>query len=157
MITKIIFKTKIKYLLLLFFAMIFLIAGCSKNKDADVLDIDLREHKNLVMHIHPTLEIEILGEKQLIPSYMGRSDKGMSVIHAHDSSGNLHIESPFSHQFYLKDVFTIWEKNFNSTCIFDYCTDKNHTLEVFVNGIKDGRFGDIPLNDHDSIKVVYKT
>lgn len=142
-----------KIFLSLIFLSLFLISACS-NKD--VLSYNLREHKNLVMHIHPTVEIYIEGEKQIIPANIGISNTGMRVIHTHDSSGILHVESPVPHQFFLKDFFTIWEKQFSNSCIFDYCEDETHQLTVLVNGVESTVIEDVPLMDKDLIQIFYE-
>jgi len=141
---------KIKYL---FPLILLLLVACSK--PIDPLQINLREHTNLALHIHPFLDIEILGEKHIIPADTGVSEKGMRVIHTHDTTGKLHVESPEPMDFYLKDFFTIWEKRFTNECIFDYCVDGNHSLKVFVNGVEDSRMGQVLLKDGDKIKIVY--
>ena len=106
--------------------------------------------------MHPAVDIEVLGQKQKIPKGIGITDKFMRVIHTHDETGVLHVESPYPHQFYLKDFFTIWNRTFNSTCIFEYCADGDNTLEVFVNGAKSSDFDNIPLREHDKISIVYR-
>ena len=63
------------------------------------------EEKTVALHIHPFLKIEILGEKQVISTDIGVSEKGMRVIHTHDTTGKLHIEAPYPHKFYLRDFF----------------------------------------------------
>lgn len=135
--------------------LILFLSGCSSQSE-DILKLNLREHKNLALHIHPFLEIEVNGIKQVIPANVGISGQGMRVIHTHDDTGKLHIESPYAHQFYLKDFFTIWGKTLSSTCIFGNCADANHTLQFFVNGAKSMDKENIPLKDGDRIKVVYK-
>lgn len=135
---------------------ILFIAGCASNNPEDILKVNLREHKNLALHIHPFLEIEINGIRHVIPANVGISETGMRVIHTHDDSGKLHIESPYAHQFYLKDFFTIWGKNLNATCIFENCAGQNHTLQFFVNGAESMEKENIPLMDGDRIKIVYK-
>ena len=136
-------------------AVLVLASGCTTTAD-NVLGINLRNHNNLAVHIHPTLEINILGQNYEIPANTGISEAGMKVIHTHDSSGELHVESPFPHQFYLKDFFTLWGKSFNSTCIFEYCSDDKHALEMTVNGFVNNQFGDLPLKDGDRIKITYR-
>lgn len=145
---------KINYIIL-FLISAFIISNCSE-KNEDLLMIDLKEHKNLALHIHPILEIEILGEKQIIPGNIGISDRGMRVIHTHKTDGILHIESPRPHQFYLADFFTIWGRNFDSSCVFNYCADEDHSLKVFVNDVENDQYGNIPLYDKDKIKIVYE-
>lgn len=128
----------------------------NEEKEQDILSLNLKEHKNLNMHIHPIVNIDILGEKIPIPSDVGISQGQMKVIHTHDENGKLHIESPIARQFYLKDFFTIWGKTFNSTCILDNCIDDKHKITVLVNGIENGQYEDIPLNDHDRIMIFYE-
>ena len=141
-------------LAVLLFSLIF-ISACAQS-EPDIFDINLREHKNLALHIHPTLQIEIEGENITIPANMGISPEGMRVIHTHDTSGKLHVESPFPHQFVLQDLFTIWGKTFTNECIFDKCIDENHALKVFVNDVETDQFGDTLLLDGDLIRVVYR-
>lgn len=95
-------------------------------------------------------------EKKNTPPDLGHSQAMMKVIHTHDSSGELHVESPVPYQFYLGDFFKIWQKTFNSSCVLDRCIDQDHTLKVFLNGLEDNRFEALPLHDGDNIKIVYK-
>ena len=121
----------------------------------NVLDINLREHANLALHLHPKVQIKINGEDISIPTNIGISPTGMKVIHTHEGDGTLHVESPYPHQFYLEDFFTIWGKRFTDKCIFEYCEDASHALEVYVNGEKSNLYGLIPLYDHDEIRIIY--
>lgn len=121
----------------------------------DLINVNLKEHKNLALHIHPTLQIEIEGEQIQMPANIGISTSGMRVMHTHDGTGKIHIESPYPYQFHLKDWFTIWGRNFNSTCILESCVDESHILKVYVNDIENNLYGDIPLRDGDIIRIVY--
>ena len=127
-----------------------------RNTTADPLDYVMSNEANVVYHIHPELEIDFLGEKQVIPPQIGISARGLHVIHTHDASGEIHVESPYFHQFYLRDFFKIWGKQFNSTCIFDACVDATHTLEFFIDGKPDTRFENLPLIDGEQIKIVFR-
>lgn len=120
----------------------------------DILSLCI-QHKNIAFHIHMTLEIYILGKKQAIPANAGIPKGCMHVIHTHDKTGELHIESPYYHQFHLKDFFTIWGKAFNRDCIFEYCVGENHTLSFFVNGVENDEYENLPLRDGDVIRIVY--
>lgn len=122
-----------------------------KNSDPDFLG----EHSRIQLHIHPSLEIEILNQQFPVPQYIGITKKGMMVIHTHTADGILHVESPEPRTFYLADFFRIWGQNFNSTCIFDYCSDDNHTLNVYVNDQESNLYENIVLKDKDRIKIVY--
>lgn|SRR3989338_976776 len=139
--------------------LISIVAFVSMKKSAqpqDVLDINLAEHKDLALHIHPHLSIGILGQEHPIPAGIGISPNGMRVIHTHKPDGNLHVESPYPHLFYLQDFFTIWGKRFTGQCIFEYCADGNHTLKVYANGEESSLYGLVPLYDLDDIRIVYE-
>ncbi len=123
--------------------------------NVSVLDVNISEGVPLKLHIHPQLSIEIEGVNQTIPAGIGISENGLRVIHTHDDSGRIHVESPWPMRFYLKDFFYVWGKRFDSRCIFDYCSDGNHTLAVYVNGTRSGLYGDLPLEDGEQIRIVY--
>lgn len=154
---------KKKHIKLAIFSILLLLATvfafyklAQRHEDENIFEVNLREHKNLAMHIHPFLEIEINGQKYTIPANIGISAKGMQVIHTHDATGKLHIESPYQYQFYLKDFFTIWGKSLNSSCIFEYCEDSRHNLTFYVDGAVSAQRESIPLKDGEMIKIVYK-
>ncbi len=119
-------------------------------------EMNIREHNNLALHIHPNLKIIINGIQQEIPGNIGLSTKIMRPIHTHDTQGYLHIESPCLREFYLWEFFEIWEKNFNSTCIFDYCTNKISRLKMYVNGQENFEFENLVLRDADVIEIKYE-
>jgi hypothetical protein len=124
-------------------ALLFLLAACTSPVATSPL------------HIHPHLEIDILGVKQAIPAGIGLSPNNHSVIHTHEEDGTLHVESSVPRTFYLKEFFNIWGKKFDNQCIFEYCNDAEHELKVYVNGKEDTRFGDIVLEKDQNIRIVY--
>ncbi len=133
----------------------WLIFGGSNGSDENILDINLAEHKNLALHIHPHLTLTFNGENLAIPAGIGISEKGMRVIHTHEPDGNLHIESPHPHQFYLGDFFTIWSKRLTNECAFEFCTNEENILKFYVNGEESTLGPDIPLYDLDKVEIVY--
>ena len=139
-----------------FIPVLLLSCTLSCSTKMDLLQINVLDDPNLALHLHPTLEIEILGERRVLPANIGRTDEGLRVIHTHDSDGVLHVESPVPHQFVLGDFFTIWGKTLTSKCIFEYCVDDDHGLEMFVNGEKSDLYEHLPLRDKDQIKVIYR-
>lgn len=134
--------------------LLFYTISCSAQKN--LLQINVLDHPNLALHIHPTLEIEILGERRVLPAHIGITDQRLRVIHTHDSDGVLHVESPVPHQFVLGDFFTIWGKTFTSKCILGYCVNNDHVLEMFVNGEKSDLYENLPLRDKGQIKIIYR-
>ena len=107
------------------------------------------------MHIHSYLEIEIEGKNIVIPPNIGLLPGKHNAIHTHEEDKYIHVESPVTRTFYLKEFFEVWEKTFNEQCIFQYCKDATHDLKVYVDEKEDNRFGDIVLEDKQHIKIVY--
>lgn len=129
------------------------------------------QHLNIplgAVHWHPRLSIKINGEYTKIPmgigSTIGRvsdthlSGMGMSPTHTHESDGTIHLENdnPSSkpETLTLGYFFYIWDKQFNSTCIFEYCTDKG-TLKMYVNDKENNEFENYIMKDKDNILIVY--
>ena len=92
---------------------------------------------------------------QKIPANIGISSAGMKVVHTHDTTGTIHVETPYPTQLHLRDFFTIWNKMFNSTCIFENCKDESHELLMFVDGEENTEFENLPLQDKQQIKIGY--
>ncbi len=136
------------------FVILLILTACSP-RPGNLLDMRLRGHENLALHIHPTLEIEVDGETLPIPLNMGAEPGKMRLIHTHEEPNVLHVESPVPHTFVIGDFFTIYGKTFNRDCIYEYCIDDEHTLTVTVNGVPDDRFEKIELRDKDVIRIVY--
>ena len=133
----------------------FALRGDNSHSNEDILNINLREHTNLALHIHPHLSMTINGQEYPVPANIGISPSGMRVIHTHEPDGNLHVEAPTPHQFYLGDFFEIWGKRFTKECIFEFCEDAEHDLRFYVNGQETDLGPDIPLYDLDQIEIVY--
>ena len=107
------------------------------------------------MHIHPVLHVFILGAEQKIPADTGISGTFMHVLHTHDDTGTIHVESPRAFGFKLRDLFIVWGKNFNQSCIMQYCVDENHKLTMTVNGEPSNEYENLVLKDGDQIKISY--
>ncbi len=150
----------IKLVVVLFIVLIaILTVFMFRNKDEDCLTIpvnemNIGEHKNLALHIHPELKILVNGEEKFIPTNIGISENFMRPIHTHTQDGVLHIESPCTRNFKVGEVFEIWGKVFNSTCIFEYCTDEG-TLKMYVNGQESFEFENYLMHDEDKIVIEY--
>lgn len=122
------------------------------------------------IHWHPKLKIIIGGEEQFIPPNIGISignnmdnqvsGMRMSPTHTHESDGTIHLENDRPWQkpetLTLGYFFKVWGKNFNSSCIFNYCNDQNGTLTMAVNGQPNNEFEDYIMNDNDEIVLEYK-
>ncbi len=122
------------------------------------------------IHWHSNLTILINDEQITIPADIGItvgnsidhqiSGMMMSPIHTHDTTGKLHLESrnpskkpeTLTVGYFINNV---WGKKFDSECIFDYCTDGNHVLKMFVNGKENKEFDKYFMRDGDIIIIEY--
>ena len=121
-------------------------------------------------HWHPRLTILIDGEKIQIPDDIGvrtgrivdtdLSGMRMSPTHTHESDGTIHIENlnpaKKPETLTLGYFFYAWDKPFNATCIFEYCTDKGE-LKMFVNREENKEFENYFMHDKDDIVIEYST
>ena len=98
---------------------------------------------SLAYHSHPNLAITVNGQQIVIPVTF---DSGCpQVIHTHDSSGVLHVETDQSQNYTLGDWFLLWghyansqtQAIFNRTQIFNNKVDATHSLTMTVNGVGD--------------------
>ena len=98
----------------------------------------LDDHSGLASHIHTYLNISIEGVQMLIPSDTGIATEvcdGMHLIHSHDSSGKLHVETPEVEEVPLGVLFQIWDIYFAEDGIADRRIDDDHELVMTVDGI----------------------
>jgi len=64
----------------------------------------------------------VVGAGVKVPSNIGITPDGrMRVIHTHDETGVIHVESPRYAEFTFGDFLKIWVKSLNSTCFDRYC------------------------------------
>ena len=122
------------------------------------------------IHWHPKLKIIIKGEEQFIPQGIGInignnidnqiSGMKMAPTHTHENDGTIHLENNRPWQkpetLTLGYFFKVWGKNFNSSCIFDYCYGENGHLKMTVNGKENFEFDRYIMHDKDEIIIEYK-
>ena len=120
------------------------------------------------VHWHPRLTIKIDGERVTIPTNIGisigkiidthLSGMRMSPTHTHETDGTIHLEnnnpSKKPESLTLGYFFYVWDKQFNSSCIFEYCTDKEE-LKMYVNGEENLEFENYIMKDKDEILIEY--
>lgn len=120
------------------------------------------------IHWHPKLTIKINGERVPIPPDIGirigrvvdphLSGMQMSPTHTHESDGTIHVEnqnpSIKPETLTLGYFFYVWGKHLNSSCIFEYCTDKG-TLKIYVNEQENLEFENYLMKDKDDILIEY--
>ncbi len=109
------------------------------------------------IHWHPTLEIVIKGQNQVIPANLGLVGVEQPT-HTHDSTGVLHYENnnPTFETMRLGYFFDkVWRKQFNSTCIMNYCNGDSGTVKMFVNSRENFDFENYIPKDKDEIRIEF--
>ena len=119
----------------------------------------LDSHSNLSQHFHPLLTIYIDGQLASIPEDTGIGTAvcdGMHVIHTHDSSGKLHVETNEPVEVELGVFFQIWDVYFAADGIGDKRVNETHELVMTVNDVEVETFGDHILADGQQITIDYR-
>ncbi|MEK6881596.1 MAG: hypothetical protein AABY22_18385, partial [Nanoarchaeota archaeon] len=112
-------------------------------------------HKNLANQYHSDLRIIINDVEQTIPADIGISSGVMRPLHTHDSSGEVHAEGTCPREFVIGDFFKIWNKTFNESCVFEYCSDKGN-LTMKVNGNQVYSMDKYIIRDGEDVLIEYK-
>ncbi len=88
----------------------------------------------------PVLAINITGVPQQIPSNIGVDGNCFRPIFTLAPTGAIHIVTDVNRDYTLGDFFLIWGNTygvsfsiFNRFQIFDYKTNQNHNLTMFIN------------------------
>lgn len=110
------------------------------------------------LHWHPELSITVKGQKQEITANIGIGVIH-NPIHTHDVTGVIHLE--FSGLVRKDDLklgkfFEVWDKQFNSNCIFDFCSGADGQLKMLVNGEVNTGFENYQMKDKDKIEIIYE-
>jgi hypothetical protein len=115
--------------------------------------------EQLDFHIHQHLDIFVDGNPVTVPANIGIDPSvGIAVLHTHDDTGVIHVESPVAQDFTLRNFFDVWGVRLTDTCIGGYCNDGTRTLRVYVDG-KPATVGvrDVVLTEHEEIVLAYGT
>ena len=155
------------------FIMVFIVVllyGCSSGNNANAGNTNSNNVPQQPIHWHPHLRIIIKGEELNIPADIGIgignnidnqiSGMRMSPTHTHTGDGIIHLENnrPWDkpETLTLGYFFKVWGKNFNSSCIFEYCNNDNGRLTMNVNGKENFEFDNYFMHDKDEIIIEYK-
>jgi hypothetical protein len=119
----------------------------------DRLDLPVLNQEQLDYHIHVHLDIFIRGVHIPVPALVG-----IDMLHTHDPSGVVHIESASSKPYELGKFFGVWGVRLNSSCIGRYCTGPKARLRVYLGGKPyTGNPAGIVLREHEEIVLSYGT
>jgi hypothetical protein len=119
----------------------------------------LAAQESLAFHIHQHLDIFVDGDPVAVPSNIGITAAGeFAVLHTHDTSGVMHVESPEQRDFTLGDFFDVWGVLLTKNCLGGLCTNGTKTLSVYVNGTRVTTDpAQIVLKPHQEIFIAYGT
>lgn len=110
------------------------------------------------IHWHPELTITIKGQKQEISANIGIGVTHQPV-HTHDTTGVIHLEISgrvIEDDIKLGKFFGIWDKQFNSNCVFDSCNGPDGKVKMLVNGQENTEFENYRMQDKDKIEIIYE-
>lgn len=124
----------------------------ARPRDANVVSED-------GLHYHPQLAIYINGEKQIIPTDIGKSDSGHKSPHTHDETGELHWENTgrvTKDDLRLGKLFESWGKSFNTAQLFDKTDADGTKITMTVNGQPNTELGNHLVADKEQIEIKYQ-
>lgn len=132
----------------------------------DAAGLEVLGEEQLEVHYHAHLDVidassDATGQKVTVPAGIGfvvenNKATGITVLHTHDTSGVVHIESAKPKPFALGQVFTEWGVALSATQIGGLEADATHEVQVYVNGRRfTGDPATIRLKKHQEIAVWY--
>ena len=120
----------------------------------------LNGHSNLVMHIHPSLVIQIEDTTYTIAANVGidtdACPSAMHVAHTHDTSGKIHVETHEPANVTLGVFTEIWGVISDETQFGSYQVNETHELVMMVDGVVCDDWGGHVFSDGESILIHYR-
>jgi hypothetical protein len=117
--------------------------------------------EQLAVHYHAHLDIIDDGAEVTVPGGIGfvlrgGQATGITVLHTHDTSGVIHIESAKSVSYTLGQVLTEWGVALSATQVGGLHADAAHVLAAYVDGQRfSGDPATIKLQRHLEIALWY--
>lgn len=95
--------------------------------------------EQLQVHYHAHLDVIVNGSKVTVPAGIGfvldhGQATGITVLHTHDTSGVIHIESASNKAYTLGQVFTEWGLALSASQVGSYMVDATHSVAAYVDG-----------------------
>ena len=117
-------------------------------------------HSNLAMHIHPWLKLTVRGSDIPIPSSMGIDTSvcpnAMHVLHTHDDTGKLHIETYEPITVNLSLFFAVWNISQLGDNSFDPLFLDMDNVTITIDGVEQTvGMEDVIFEDEISIDIVF--
>ncbi|OGI12266.1 hypothetical protein A3K64_02985 [Candidatus Micrarchaeota archaeon RBG_16_36_9] len=104
------------------------------------------------------LVITIFNDQYTIPADIGVTNETRAKLFTINSDGIIYKTE--SEDATLGDFFSIWNNNFNSTCILNYCNDQNNTMMMFLssgdNWVANTEYDKYVIKNGDIIWIDYR-
>jgi hypothetical protein len=100
------------------------------------------------------VQVVIYNQLNSIPAGLGIVNNTTSKIFT-TSNDNI-IYKTGEQDVRLSDLFEIWNKTFNSTCIFDYCDTNTSSMRMYVNGAENFDYELYVIQNNDDILIDYR-
>jgi hypothetical protein len=123
--------------------------------------LSVLDAEQLAVHYHAHLDIFADDEKVTLPAGVGfviqnKKATGITVLHTHDTTGIIHIESAKNEPFTLGQLFTEWGVALSAKQVGGLQVDDTHVLQAYVNGRRfTGDPATIRLKPHLEIALWY--
>lgn len=128
--------------------------------EGDLAGVCLGSHQNLAQHIHPYLTLTLNGTSFGAPKDLGIDTDvcpgGMHVVHTHDNTSKLHIETNDLMDVTVDVFFRIWGMPFDSTRLDRYHVNETHELVMEVDGVVSDEWGDHVFRDGEQIEIIHR-
>jgi hypothetical protein len=130
----------------------------------DAIGLPALSQEALAFHIHMLLQVYVNGETTPVPQGVGinnvgpPSDQFITVLHTHDATGVIHVESPTQTNYTLGEFFNVWGVPFSASQLGAYSNSGDNQIRVFLNGRPyAGDPTGLVLKQHEDIVVTYGT
>jgi hypothetical protein len=128
----------------------------------DAIGLPVLSQEALAFHIHMLLQVYVDGNPVPVPQAVGINEVGtpqfITVLHTHDATGVIHVESPQQQNYTLGEFFNVWGVPFSSTTLGAYANAGDRQVRVFLNGQPyQGEPTGLVLKQHEDIVVTFGT
>ena len=100
------------------------------------------------------VRIVINGELQYLPAGLGVDNQTTAKLFT--TSDNNLIYKTGTDDARLSELFAIWGKNFNSTCILGYCNTNTSSMRMYINNAENFDYEMYRIKNGDDILIDYR-
>ena len=130
----------------------------------DAIGLPALSQEALAFHIHMLLQVYVDGEPVEVPQGIGINnvpnpqDQFITVLHTHDTTGVIHVESPSETNYTLGEFFNVWGVPFSASQLGAYSNAGDKQIRVFLDGKPyNADPTGLVLKQHEDIVVTFGT